>query len=338
MQKFLKENSMEDYFHSIRNLGVETIDDLPYVTAKMIEKLGMPVFLKEKLKNLIMNEKTKELWKNELNEEKIIKQEANEAILDKLIPKMQHKTGELALKKFTKRTGGDLVHQSTMMKDTETKITNDINISAPQEMTINEASQKLLQNIKQEDAILITKCLCSGKLSLKKMAKRSGGDLYQGTIHDAALKIVHNINVYVPQEISRKKKSQPIDEIFMQLLLKNIDPINRLKEIKSNNASENFILLKLSKAASSTGGDKYEGSFKGSAFIIYIPQCFSRTSDKLLPFKLYDTLICSFKVLNDCKRKYDNPVNPIEVKNEYEAYKKRKEEPIFHKVIKSEKF
>lgn len=67
MEKLLEENGMECYFGALTKSGVECVADLPYLSAKMIEKLGMPAAHREKLDMLVLNEKNKHLKKKEVN-------------------------------------------------------------------------------------------------------------------------------------------------------------------------------------------------------------------------------------------------------------------------------
>ena len=145
----------------------------------------------------------------------------------------------------------------------------------------------------------MTTLLCSGVLSLNRPAKKAGGDAYHGTLKCSEAKVVSEINIYVPQEISRcpsnppssRLMAKPHDKLMVKICVH--DETDDL--VLSPGEGENIVQVKLVQAAKSSGGDKYEGNLSnGAKFTPYVPQCFSRMSKPerhkrlVIAFKQYD--------------------------------------------------
>ena len=163
--------------------------------------------------------------------------------------------------------------------------------------------------------------ICSGILSLKKAAKKSGGDSYVGTLKCSEAKVLSEITIYVPQSISRKGSAAPREKVMMKVCVDNsvkkreVDAEENGGEVELD---ENVVVVKLAKVASSGcsfpilfpcvltkpltsilrscagGGDRYEGDVDGTTFTPYIPQCFSRYNNP----SRHKTLIVAFKEYN----------------------------------------
>ena len=110
--------------------------------------------------------------------------------------------------------------------------------------------------------------IAEGLFSLSQKAKSKGGDKYKGELSPVdSADSSFPIEVYVPQLISRRKElKEPLGEFFLCVCSANDD----------FDASSNSILMKLTKPAKGSGGDKYEGTLLEDKMTIYIPQQFSR--------------------------------------------------------------
>ena len=140
--------------------------------------------------------------------------------------------------------------------------------------------------------------LCSGVLSLKRAAKKAGGDAFHGALKCSDAKVVSEIDLYVPQEISRRPSnsssclmSKPHDKLMLKICVHETK--NDL--VVDTREGEDIVQVKLTQTAKSSGGDKYEGNLSnGTKFTPYIPQCFSRMNKPerhkrlVIAFKQYD--------------------------------------------------
>ena len=144
---------------------------------------------------------------------------------------------------------------------------------------------------------------------LKKAAKKSGGDSFHGTLKCGEGKIVSEINLYIPQDISRRPAmSKPHEKIMMKICIHDTK-----EELIEPGEGEDIVQVKLTQTAKSSGGDKYEGNLSnGVKFTPYIPQCFSRMSKP----ERHKRLVVAFK-------QYDRKKRLAEMASRMEAKKKK---------------
>lgn len=105
-------------------------------------------------------------------------------------------------------------------------------------------------------------------MKLDKAAKSKGGDKYSGKVATDDTATAAEIALYVPQSISRANKESPVQSLHMYVYEEATH--------QHEHACSVEIVVKLSKAASKVGGDKFESTYKDETFTPYIPQCISR--------------------------------------------------------------
>ena len=150
--------------------------------------------------------------------------------------------------------------------------------------------------------------LCSGILALKKPASKGGADKYGGVVKCSEGKVTSDVDMYVPQDISREKSSAPEKELMMKIC-RYASEKTELGDVDALEG-EAIVEVVLTKCASSGGGDRYEGNLKsGVKFTPYVPQCFSRMSKP----DRHKKLVVAFKVF-DRKRRQTEMQESIEAK------------------------
>lgn len=99
-------------------------------------------------------------------------------------------------------------------------------------------------------------------LNLSSAAKKNGADKYSANLGDDKPSII-----YIPQVISRKNSSKPLEEIAVIISEKEID---------------NSFKIILSRVAKSNGGDMYYGIIEEQEFTPYLPQVISRKNKEII--------------------------------------------------------
>jgi hypothetical protein len=166
--------------------------------------------------------------------------------------------------------------------------------------------------------------------SFKKLNYCIGGDRYNGNLKSPTAGMSHEVDIYVPQEVSRQGRAVATSKLLMKVC--TLKPCSASSSLVAKGEDHNDCLdekcessvtVRLTSLAKSSGGDKYEGTLTyQSPVTIYIPQCFSRA----LNLDGEPHLLITFKEMNN-KRKIESdsleviePLIKVERSSHSESY------------------
>lgn len=146
--------------------------------------------------------------------------------------------------------------------------------------------------------------LAHGTFHLQTAAKSVGGDRYKGDSEDFIS------DIYIPQSFSRKDPDREPDKLVSLSFYE-----------KPQGGDE--VVMKLAKAAKSSGGDKYEGECDSSKMTMYIPQDVSRVNASPRPavYAVITQLLAGSKIE---AKPNDNTKRKTSTKNDEKVVKVRK--------------
>jgi hypothetical protein len=106
----------------------------------------------------------------------------------------------------------------------------------------------------------------------------SGGDRYNGCLKSPTSGISSEVDIYIPQEISRRERVSPLTKVMMKVCtVAEVEAKGSSVEAKELEVSsdalfrESSVLVKLTSLAKSSGGDRYEGTLSlASRVNVYI--------------------------------------------------------------------